>query len=37
MSKPLTRLHLRRDPVPAWPTPAKVLLAEIGDELRARP
>ena len=35
--KALTRLHMRQDPAPAGPTPTEALLAEIRDELKARP
>ncbi len=35
--KALTRLHLRQDAAPAGPTPTELLLADIRDELRARP
>ena len=35
--KALTRLHMREDPAPAGPTPTEALLAEIRDELKARP
>ena len=34
--KMLTKMHLRRDPTPAGPTPTEALLTEIRDELRAR-
>lgn len=35
--KALTRIHLRQEPAPAGPTPTEALLADIRDELRARP
>ena len=35
--KALTRLHVRQDAAPAGPTTSEVLLAEIRDELKARP
>jgi large conductance mechanosensitive channel len=35
--KALTKLHVRHDPAPAGPTPTEALLAEIRDELKARP
>jgi large conductance mechanosensitive channel len=35
--KALTRLHLHQTAAPAGPTPTETLLAEIRDELKARP